>query len=110
MKKSLAKYIWCSSYTGAGNSSGKMPGVTKLSANRFRSGRERQMPVALAALEIAGFPFCACRSSPARTNSIKSAVMKVKAFFLAGGVARAEISRGGTCAQYAQVDLITLIT
>jgi hypothetical protein len=110
MKKSLAKYIWCSSYTGAGNSSGKMPGVTKLSANRFRSGRDRQMPVALAALEIAGFPFCACRSSPARTNSIKSAVMKVKAFFLAGGVARAEISRGGTCAQYAQVDLITLIT
>jgi hypothetical protein len=86
MEKSLAKYIWCISYTGAGNSSVKLPGVTKLSANCLRIGRERQMPVALAALEIAGFSFCACRAFPARTNPIKSALMKNKWFTQAGGL------------------------
>ena len=110
MKKSLAKCISCISYGGAENNSGKLPGVTKLSANRFRSGRERQMPVALAALEIAGFSFCACRASPARMNSIKSAVMKIKVLFKAGGVGGAEILSGKICAQSAQDDFITLIT
>jgi hypothetical protein len=30
MKKSSAKCIWCISYTGAGNDSGKLPGMTEL--------------------------------------------------------------------------------
>jgi hypothetical protein len=38
MKKSLAKCIWCISYTRAGNDSGKLPGMTELGKYKCVSG------------------------------------------------------------------------
>jgi len=36
MEKLLAKCIWCISYTGAGNDSGKLPGMTELAEIQLR--------------------------------------------------------------------------
>ena len=36
MEKLLAKCIWCISYTGAGNDSGKLPGMTELAEIQMR--------------------------------------------------------------------------